>query len=322
MTLSRPAFPSSGFFFCLLWLLAGVASPAAARHHRYINKHTVSTTSVVAAGVTVFRGRASWYGIQFQGHRTSSGERFNRFTYTCAHRTLPFGTRLRVTNVKTHRSVVVRVADRGPFRHQRILDLAELAARPLGIVEQGAATVIAEVVAATTPLGVTDAPANLLALVAADPDPSAAHATYPAPLAADTAVLAQVEAPATAPAADSLVPARLATAAPAGPAAKPRFVLQAGTFADLQNARAMQANLLLLDHQLTVELATEVLAGREMNRVVVSQLDSWLAAETVRRRLQLWGIASLVRQLPAEQAAASTTLAAVAPAPVVATPSE
>ena len=129
----------------------------------------------------MLRGRASWYGRYFQGRRTTSGERFNRFKYTCAHKTLPFGTRLRVTNVKNGKSVVVRVSDRGPFRHQRIIDLSEIAARPLGVVECGAATVVAEVVAADTPLGPATTPENLAALYAADPNPDAAFTTYTVP---------------------------------------------------------------------------------------------------------------------------------------------
>ncbi|MEJ7660726.1 MAG: septal ring lytic transglycosylase RlpA family protein [Hymenobacter sp.] len=68
-----------------------------------------------------------------------------------AHKTLPFGTRLRVTNLDNGATVVVRVTDRGPFRHERIIDLAEVAACPLGLVEAGAATVVAEIVPVTTP---------------------------------------------------------------------------------------------------------------------------------------------------------------------------
>ncbi|RZK88464.1 MAG: septal ring lytic transglycosylase RlpA family protein, partial [Hymenobacter sp.] len=127
---------------------------------------------------TVLRGRASWYGKRFQGMKTTSGERFNRFKYTCAHKTLPFGTRLRVTNLNTGATVVVRVTDRGPFRHERIIDLAEVAARPLGLVEAGAANVVAEVVPTTTPLGLTETPDNLAALQQADPNPQAPFTAY------------------------------------------------------------------------------------------------------------------------------------------------
>jgi rare lipoprotein A len=80
--------------------------------------------------------RASFYS---SGHRTASGERFNPHGYTAASRTMPFGTRLRVTNPKTGRSVVVRVNDRGPFVRGRGLDLARGAAAALGMIRQGTA---------------------------------------------------------------------------------------------------------------------------------------------------------------------------------------
>lgn len=83
--------------------------------------------------------RVSYYS---HGHRTASGEHFNPNGYTAASRTLPFGTRLRVTDPKTGRSVVVRVNDRGPYVRGRSLDLARGAARALGIIQQGTASVM------------------------------------------------------------------------------------------------------------------------------------------------------------------------------------
>ncbi|QEE38110.1 septal ring lytic transglycosylase RlpA family protein [Methylobacterium sp. WL64] len=75
-------------------------------------------------------GGASWYG---SGHRTANGERFNPNGLTAAHRSLPFGTRVRVENRRTGRSVVVRINDRGPFVHGRIIDLSRGSARALGM---------------------------------------------------------------------------------------------------------------------------------------------------------------------------------------------
>jgi rare lipoprotein A len=85
----------------------------------------------------VFEGRASWYGAQFQGRRTSSGEVYDKAALTAAHRTLPFGTLLRVTNEATGASVVVRVNDRGPFVADRVIDLSEAAALLIGLVPEG-----------------------------------------------------------------------------------------------------------------------------------------------------------------------------------------
>ena len=79
------------------------------------------------------RGVASWYGRKFHGRRTANGERFDMHDMTAAHRTLPLPSRVRVTNLETGRSVIVRVNDRGPFKDGRIIDLSHAAARKLGI---------------------------------------------------------------------------------------------------------------------------------------------------------------------------------------------
>jgi rare lipoprotein A len=77
-------------------------------------------------------GRASWYGRQFQGQATASGEPFNMNSMTCAHRSLPLGATVLVTNLRNHRSVLVRVNDRGPVPENRVLDLSYAAAKILG----------------------------------------------------------------------------------------------------------------------------------------------------------------------------------------------
>jgi rare lipoprotein A len=81
----------------------------------------------------VQRGAASWYGPGFHGRKTASGERFNANAMTAAHRSLPFGTKVRVVSERTGRSVTVRINDRGPFHGGRIIDLAAAPARALGI---------------------------------------------------------------------------------------------------------------------------------------------------------------------------------------------
>lgn len=91
-------------------------------------------------------GRASFYGGEFHGRRTASGERYDHQEMTAAHRTLPFGTRVRVTNVENGKSVVVRITDRGPFRKGRVIDVSKRAARELGFVRQGTTEVELRVV--------------------------------------------------------------------------------------------------------------------------------------------------------------------------------
>jgi rare lipoprotein A len=86
-------------------------------------------------------GVASYYGPELHGRRTASGERFNRNAMTAAHRTVPFGTHLKVTNLSNGRSVIVRVNDRGPFIRGRIVDVSQGAARQIGMQGRGVARV-------------------------------------------------------------------------------------------------------------------------------------------------------------------------------------
>ena len=90
-------------------------------------------------GTAITGGVASWYGPGFAGHRTASGESFNPREYTAAHRTLPFGSRVRVS--MNGRSVVVRINDRGPFTAGRVIDLSQAAAAELGLVRAGSGRV-------------------------------------------------------------------------------------------------------------------------------------------------------------------------------------
>jgi len=100
---------------------------------------------VVTARQVEERGIASWYGPGYEGNLTANGERFNKRAMTAAHKKLPFGTHVRVHDVKTGRSVDVRINDRGPFIAGRIIDLSEGAAEVLGIKQQGLADVELEV---------------------------------------------------------------------------------------------------------------------------------------------------------------------------------
>jgi rare lipoprotein A len=154
-------------------LVGGTATEASAKsrhhHHRY-HHHMARHASEAPAGVSndswngsasgswrnanasvmpsssgghSFSGMASYYGNE-SGSRTASGQRMNASAMTCAHRSLPFGTKLRVTH--GDRSVVVTVNDRGPFVHGRVLDLSTGAARAIGLIGAGVGRVVAEVV--------------------------------------------------------------------------------------------------------------------------------------------------------------------------------
>jgi rare lipoprotein A len=93
-------------------------------------------------------GRASWYGTFFQGRSTASGETYDMNGLTCAHRSLPLGSLIRVTNLRNQKTVVVRVNDRGPVPDDRVIDLSYGAAKSLGFVSKGLAPVRLELVAA------------------------------------------------------------------------------------------------------------------------------------------------------------------------------
>ncbi|MGB7190800.1 MAG: septal ring lytic transglycosylase RlpA family protein [Acidobacteriaceae bacterium] len=97
-------------------------------------------------------GRASWYGEMFQGQPTASGEDFDMNAMTCAHRSLPMGSLVKVTNLRNHKSVVVRVNDRGPIPTNRVVDLSYAAARFLGFSRRGTAPVRLELISSSSQL--------------------------------------------------------------------------------------------------------------------------------------------------------------------------
>jgi rare lipoprotein A len=139
-------------FFAATLLLGGGITEASAksRHHHGHHVSNGSSTSWRDANASAasssgrsFSGMASFYGNE-SGSKTASGQRFNQNAMTCAHRSLPFGTKLRVTH--GDRSVVVTVNDRGPFVRGRVLDLSTAAARAVGLTSAGVGRVTAEVV--------------------------------------------------------------------------------------------------------------------------------------------------------------------------------
>lgn len=120
-------------------------------NEKTINKHLlriVMLCAVLLMSVTVTAqmqtGKASFYAKNLSGRKTASGERLHKDSLTCAHRSYPFGTLLRVTNVLNGRKVIVRVNDRGPFHKGRIIDLSWGAAKELGMIAQGIASVTVE----------------------------------------------------------------------------------------------------------------------------------------------------------------------------------
>ena len=137
-------------------LLGGGITEASAKSHRHHHRHhhhhahhagasSWRDANASTGGGHSFSGMASFYGNE-SGSKTASGARFNQNAMTAAHRSLPFGTKVRVTNQKNGRSVIVRINDRGPFIRGRVLDLSTGAARAVGLTGAGVGRVVAEVV--------------------------------------------------------------------------------------------------------------------------------------------------------------------------------
>jgi rare lipoprotein A len=104
------------------------------------------------------QGKASWYGPRFNGRRTASGERYNMNDLTAAHRTLPFGTLVRVRSLVNGKEVEVRINDRGPFSRNRVIDLSRAAAEAIGMLGLGVKDVLLLVPESTAPLAEPPAP--------------------------------------------------------------------------------------------------------------------------------------------------------------------
>ena len=102
---------------------------------------TLDTEAAAEEAETVGQGEASYYGKEHAGKRTANGERFNPGALTAAHRTLPFGSKIRVTNKSNGKSVIVRINDRGPFTKHRIVDVSLAAANEIQMVRAGKASV-------------------------------------------------------------------------------------------------------------------------------------------------------------------------------------
>lgn len=132
-------------FACGAFLAACQSAPTPSENRLAAIQDLSSTTENSGPGFIQI-GLASWYGPGFHGNYTADGERFNMNALTAAHRTLPFNSYVRVTNLTTTRSVVVRINDRGPYAGDRIIDLSARAARELGIKDGGIARVRIELV--------------------------------------------------------------------------------------------------------------------------------------------------------------------------------
>ena len=148
MTVAHPKLPVLASAIVVSIALAACASSQSSTEIRHGAGNRPAGASSDRVGFEQI-GVASWYGARYHGRSTASGERFDMNALTAAHRTLPFGTRVRVTNLGNGRSVVVRINDRGPFVTGRIIDVSRSAAERLGFTRQGVARVEVRVVRPT-----------------------------------------------------------------------------------------------------------------------------------------------------------------------------
>ncbi|HMA00271.1 MAG TPA: septal ring lytic transglycosylase RlpA family protein [Steroidobacteraceae bacterium] len=211
----------------------------------------------------VERGVASWYGPGFHKVQTSTGEPYDMYAMTAAHKTLPLPAYVRVTNLQNGRSVVVRVNDRGPFVGNRIIDLSYTAASRLDMLRNGTAMV--EVRALDAPAAAPDPGMTLSSAAAASPaggrtGPAASAAAASGAAASGAAASAAAASTAAAPAA-----AGASAGPPAAAAMTPLFV-QAGAFADPANAERLAAKLRGGGYG-KIFVRDDLIAGRKMYRV-------------------------------------------------------
>jgi rare lipoprotein A len=144
------------FALAVLATLLGVAGARAAAPAEHLNPQII-----VSHHHWYQLGVASWYGKFFQGKTTASGEPFDENQLTCAHRTLPLGSVLRVTNLKNNKTVIVTVNDRGPVPENRVIDLSRAAAQALDFSDQGLAPVKVELIGPQAELAQLLMPAGL-----------------------------------------------------------------------------------------------------------------------------------------------------------------
>ena len=204
------------------------------------------------------RGVASWYGRKFHGQKTSVGEVYDMFAMTAAHPTLPLPSYARVTSVASGKSVVVRVNDRGPFLHGRIIDLSYAAAHRLGIAQKGSGEVEVEAIL----------PSETLAAAAPLP-------------------------PVASPSAAAAAPAPLPVTGSMPPDAREGFVVQLGAFANYANAQVFLAHV--QNQMAAAEVEPRVRQQRGLWRVYVGPYaDREDARRAAARIASAFGVATSV----------------------------
>lgn len=237
-------------------------------------------------------GYASWYGNPYHGRKTSSGEVYDMYLFTAAHRTLPLGTEVEVTNLENSQKVLVRINDRGPFIDGRVIDLSLSAARAVSMVGPGTALVQVKVLRvgvpavasrAARPPGVVPGGApSVLGGAASSATANAAPNAVPNTLPEAAANAGQSAAPAAVPSA-------------AVPLVADRFTVQVGAFSDKRNAERLRDDLARRYPQYSVS-STSAPDGR-LYRVWVGTEASQQQATEIAERLRQDGFTAFALRL-------------------------
>ena len=137
----------SKLFILLCLSVSLLAAPAQAAESSRKGKSKTENSETQFAVGQKYTGTSAWYGLRAHGKRTASGKTFDSTQLTAAHRTLPFGTMVKITHKKTKKSAIVQITDRGPSSPSYIIDISRQAAIDIGMLRQGRATVTLEIVA-------------------------------------------------------------------------------------------------------------------------------------------------------------------------------
>lgn len=233
-------------------------------------------------------GMASWYGPKFHGRMTASGERYDKHEMTGAHRTLPMPSIVKVTRLDTGKSVKVRINDRGPFSHRRVIDLSQAAAEELDMIRVGTAKVRVQYLSQETeqfiadmglkkPDGWGDSPRTFAAVPAGDISTADLTPPEPRPLMESSFAFDQVPAVTPEPSFD----VSLSPAAGAG-----HYRIQAGSFGNPQNAERVVGELQALGAASMTPVQSN---GQQFYRVSVGPLPGYDDAERLLERVRALG---------------------------------
>ena len=249
---------------------------------------SVTTCFLRSAGYRA-RGIASWYGPDFHGLATSSGEQYDMYAMTAAHTTLPLPTWVEVTNLENGRSVIVKVNDRGPFVDNRLIDLSYAAATQLDMVRNGTARVEVRAMAApySQPIVAAAAPVATPPAPVATPPPSA----RPTPASSRPVIVPGAPgAPAPIGASVLGLPSVIATSPPQTPAHSRMFV-QAGAFSERDNAVRLAARL-LADGFANTFIVSDGRGSRALHRVRLGPIGDSAEFDRVKSQLLAVGVAN------------------------------